>query len=270
MKSFCQKMLLVFTVILGPCAFYFVFIEPYSFGDLCKMGKFRSNKEYHHQMTSAEYAPNFHTIDVDSLKFIKDSNYILTIGDSFSNRGDFGYQNLLALRDSSLKIYNIKELRNPVISAIGLLNNGYFDANKIDCVIVECVERHLLEQLVISDMTSLIIPDEIQISDSELPLNKYFSWLRLLADIDNHVVKVPIVAPLFSINKSEHTLCFYDGDLNFQHNFIADGTIARQKLLDMKALFDHKGVRLYFMVAVDKYDLYSSYIVGKRSLLHNQ
>lgn len=67
---------------------------------------------------------------------------ILSIGDSFSDQGAAGYQNILSDSFSILHFDNYIS-NNPIQTLIGLCNSDFFSQYEFEAVILENVERHL-------------------------------------------------------------------------------------------------------------------------------
>lgn len=217
---------------------------------------------------------------------------VLTIGDSFSNGGGGGrntyYQDYLASLNG-FAVLNIPEYKEiDRVSTISLLNNsGYLDRIKPKFVLIECSEKQCLDGL----------PERFDFEKTipERELNKYptvnfapaapqdqrvikmdffseanYKFIRnaILYNFSDHayvskVYKAKLDRPLFSV-ENPYTLLFFSGDIKSRK--ITPPKIA--KLNDaLNTLHDRlaeKGIRLYFMPCVDKYNLYSGYIVKNR------
>jgi hypothetical protein len=214
---------------------------------------------------------------------------VLTIGDSFSNGGGGG--NNSYYQDYIASINNFTVLNIPQYKAIDsistislLLNNGYLNQMKPKFVLISCSEKQCLDQLpdqfsfdkTVSmkelDAHPVVTfgnpPQDGQLMDFFSEANFKFVKNSLLYNFSDHaygrkVYKARLDRPFFSVENAD-TLLFFGGDLQYGKRGpekIARLNDALNTLSDRLAV---RGMRLYFMPCVDKYNLYSRYIVNNR------
>ena len=215
---------------------------------------------------------------------------VLTIGDSFSNGGGGGrntyYQDYLASLNG-FTVLNIPEYKDiDRVSTMSLLNNnGFLDRIKPKYVLIECSEKQCLEGF----------PENVDFEKSipEQELNKYqtvsfapaapkdrqlmdffseanFKLVRncILYNFSDNayggkVYKAKLDRPLFSVETPD-TLLFFSGDIQYRKKTPARIAKLNAALNTLHDRLAEKGIRLYFMPCVDKYNLYSDYIVENR------
>ena len=219
---------------------------------------------------------------------------VLTIGDSFSNGGGGGrnsyYQDYIASLNnfSVLNIPQYKKLDK--ISTISILNNnGYLDKIKPRFVLIEYSEK-----LCFTDF-----PDRIDfnksISEKELEQYESVKYYQKTESADNRLVKLDFFSQAnyklvrnsilyhFSDNafdgqvykakldrdlfsaKNADVLLFFHADIKYRKRYTAENIAKLNGYLNV--LGDRlatKGIKLYFMPCVDKYNLYSKYIIDNK------
>lgn len=223
---------------------------------------------------------------------------ILTIGDSFTNGGGGGknryYQDYIA-SINDMSVMNIEPFNEQSITILQLafayLNNGYLDTVKPKALIISLSEKFCIKKLSNSLDPDISISLEslnkksrmgyrANVTDvsPEEPLIKFgfindgnfkFPLYSLYYFINDHAFfsktyKFSIDKPLFNA-KNRNTLLVYREDLR---NLPKSTTPAIEKLNDnLNLLADRlaaKGIKLYFMPCVDKYNLYSDFIIKNR------
>jgi len=215
---------------------------------------------------------------------------VITIGDSFSQGASGGkdryYQDHLATRNS-YDVLNIPQLQDiDKISTLSILNNnGYLDKLNPRYVLMECAEKFCLQDLPDTINFDRSIPDhdfrkfksvtyrfdaKVErpfpftldfFSEANLKLIRN-SLLYKFSDnaFGSHVYRVKLSKPFFSVSEPD-TLLFLDSDIKFRQNYTNEN-IRRfnQYLNTLSDRLRAKGITLYFMPCVDKYNLYSEYI----------
>lgn len=257
--------------------------EGYSSGDLSRLSK--------------EYKLNILKKDENNLpkRHIEFENYknenidVLTIGDSFSNAGSGGlnpyYQDYLASLQN-YKVLNIKRIKEKsVISTFEIiLNNGLLDEIKPKYVLLEIVVRGFAYNNVKSNNEILInkksfkniYPKIFVKGNNSYKKNKLFDFISLsnfkcfIDDFDYsksaksnfaQVYKVKLNKNLFN-NKTSNDLLFYYQDIgNINNN---DIDLLNNNLNNIAKELEKRDIKLIFMPAVDKYDLYSDYIIKNK------
>ena len=216
---------------------------------------------------------------------------VITIGDSFSNGGGGGkdryYQDHLASQHG-FTVLNIPQYEDiDKITTLSILNNnGYLDKLKPRFVLLESSEKFCLHDL----------PDKIDfdrsITDNELNKHetvnyktipeekrsrlfkvdffseaniKFIKNLILYNFSDNAygstVYKAKLSRPLFSA-PDPYLLLYYHADIKGRQKFTALNITRLNNYLNILSdRLKAKGITLFFMPCVDKYNLYSEYIL---------
>ena len=270
MRRFLPKFLGCFLVFGGLLAYYYFAVMPSLSGEFGILGQIPFGKEY--EGLSIDYYKR-EPLDLASVQdvYVKDSlafyDY-LSIGDSFSQYGPDGYQWRLSHLLSS-PIGNIKDESdsNPIQVFVTYANSGLFTHGQT--IILECVERHLIERLGQLDFNATIDSESstVQYKDeSDLSLlNMFFSWIRLSFGFDSPVGEFTLSKDLFTHPEYSKTLFVYNskktgnGDLLWSKDD-CDYQKAMEVLRELIRFAEDKGVYLVFLVATDKYDAYEPWI----------
>jgi len=211
---------------------------------------------------------------------------MLTIGDSFSNVKYNGrdpmYQDWIAsLYD--LNVLNVQPLSGHDVftTAITLLNSGYLDKVKPHFLILEFVERHCVEVFGReTDFRKKMPLDEIERQyrvlsfHSDLPELKFINMgnfkvvlntiLYRFSDnaYSSNVYMRELNKPMFSVRKERRLLFYKDDITNVKKSTDESMRSLNDNLNKLAQLLEKKGIRLYFMPAADKYNIYSDFIVN--------
>lgn len=218
---------------------------------------------------------------------------MITIGDSFSAGGGVGrnsyYQDYIA-SENGFTVLNLPEFKEiDKVSSVSLLNNsGYLDKVKPKYVLIECAEKKCLTDLperydfdkTMPEQKVLALPT-IDFNQTAPPKSNHFNldffseanykYVRntlLYRFSDNaygsQVYKAKLDRPFFNVEQPD-TLLFFHADIKLRKNMNAAGIAKLNDALNV--LHDRlaaKGIELVFMPCVDKYNLYSGYIVKNR------
>lgn len=252
----------------------------YQGGDLARLGYVHGSKDFRktfcdlpvRHLESSEYAGQ--NIDV------------LTLGDSFSNGGAGGkncfYQDYIASINNCtvLNLDSFQDIDN--ISTLSIyLNNGYLDKIKPKYVILESSEKLCIEKLANPiDFDASVSPESLArqkkfdyhpsfppvsfINEGNFKFLLY-SFLYKFSD-DAFLSKVYMTelrAPLFSVKNRDKLLFFRD---DIRRIPLAKAQAVERLNNNLNTLSDRlrsKGIKLYFMICVDKYNLYRDYLVRK-------
>jgi hypothetical protein len=210
----------------------------------------------------------------------------LTIGDSFSEQGPYGYQNYLS---ENYKVLHIDRFLsgNQINTLFKLIKGDFFDKYKFDYVVLQCVERSVVllgtsvdtsQKINCSQLDLLIDKHNVEKAEKvnspayKFPSNhifkvafnavKYFGNTDCL--FNDSVYRAILLKPgLFSVNTSN--LFFFHDDikrLRFNNQKSKVVTLNNNLNLLSEAL-KKKGVRLIVIVSPDKYDFYYPYIKNK-------
>ena len=194
---------------------------------------------------------------------------LITVGTSFSERGVDGYQNYLA--QHGLKVVNCERhlYFNPITSAYEIMNLGIIDSTNTKVLVVECGERGVDEYMYGFEPKSslqLVRADKKKLgrkSPNQWSLARFRDYVVFRTGLHElPCLDVMLDNDLFSYPGDERHLFLYADDIkqmgiNPQHEEKMKKTW--QSLVDKAA---EKGIRLMFVVPVDKYDLYQDHIVN--------
>lgn len=272
MNRFLPKFLACFIVFFASLAYYRFGVLPSLSGEFGVLGQIPFGKEYeglsidYYDREPLEFANVANISSRDSVGYYR----ILTIGDSFSQYGPEGYQWRLS-HLAKTTVGNIKDvsISNPIQAFVSYANSGLFSDRQT--IIVECVERHLIERLSSLDF-SQVVDNHAQAdnheNDSDFSLlNMFFSWIRLSIGFDSPVRSFDLKEELFTHPKYSSTLFVYNskktdnGDLLWE-NRMKDFDAASLNLIRLDEFAKEKGLELVFLIATDKYDAYEPWIAG--------
>ncbi|WP_175622744.1 alginate O-acetyltransferase AlgX-related protein [Chryseobacterium schmidteae] len=251
-------------------------------GDLLRIGFIPS--------TDKKYRQNFtlynHEMKFTELSKSKEKTYkILTIGDSFSEQGKSGYQNILANDFSILHVDRFIS-NNQIQKLVELSNGNFFDTYNIQYVILQGVERDLIDDIKnidnksrtnIHQIDSIIINHKPEHNKDEYNFFsrttlrfpyyalKYFTDKNYLSNEQVYNVELNTKS-LFSNNSNK--LLFYYKDLNNTgQNNLPENAIKLNRILNnISEKLKEKNITLIFLPSPDKYDVYYDYIVDKQNL----
>ncbi len=257
-------------LVLGSLYYYFR-IRPELTGDLGQLGKIAFGTEYDARIGKPLLADRM----VRPYEPGAPVGRIVTIGDSFSQQEEKGYQNFLAHRLGE-PVTNIRLIQGeaPEHAAIDLLRDGFFDTlPEVKWVIVESVERALVDRCLklAPDRTPEASP---LLRDGDGPtgpessnglLGRAFrqskDWMLLRTGLAaNPVCSAALSRPCFTLPGRESTLYFYRDDLD--RLSVSDDELAamRESLRTLHDRFRERGIELFYLMAVDKYELYQHLI----------
>lgn len=273
MKKFLYK--ISFTVFplwlatVGLVTFYNFFITPNMQGDLGVLGKIPTKLYYERDSDTSIRIVAYRTIQ--KIESIKNDNFdIITCGDSFSQRGKYGYQNYMAQKGYKIvNYYPCGSLRwNSFQSAFDLMNLEYIDSTNVKVLIIESVERELVYRLSNLDFTHTTLKEDTE--NLEHPeegglLSESKIYLDFLIDTDNSenpVKKLKLSKPMFLGNRGD-VLYIYQDDVQKGCFIPNDANSCVKKNIDVLfAKASSKGIKLMILICPDKYDLYQDYIVN--------
>lgn len=210
---------------------------------------------------------------------------VVTIGDSYSNGGGGGknryYQDYIASYNQC-SVLNIAPFRqiDQLTQVIIYLNNGYLERIGPKYLILSSAERFSIEKLarpmdfsLNMDMEELAgfkqmsysVPSDLAasfVNDGNFTF-LYYSLLYLFSDraVFGDTFVRELDRPFFSV-KNARKLLFYKDDVR-KIPLATPQAVARlnDNLNILADRLREKGIRFYFMPCVDKYNLYSGFIV---------
>ncbi len=220
---------------------------------------------------------------------------ILTIGDSFSNGGAGGensyYQDYISTLYNknvlNLKPQKIENTSNYIEIITLFANSGYLEKMGVKYILVESVQREALVRFARNDLNFSIKTDK--------NLENIFENLRQTYNIEElHILKPPIInnlnfnAFLYNMkyyvkgygklnssvyieklnkelftSKSSLELAFFHEDIKKLSSETKENIeLLNQNFNYLADILEKKGIKLIFMLAVDKYNLYRPFIVS--------
>ena len=199
-----------------------------------------------------------------------------------------------------LNIKMSKDSKSYIETIYGLLNSGKLEEKKIKYILIESVQRRSLERFSVNNINKAIIVDEFNIFKEPKIIEKNklddLSFFKILLSIfkksdkddigiinnlnqnaliynlrfklrgygkmSSHVYRENLNKELFSVLSSKDLLFYYEDlkylDLETKENI----ELLNENFNVLARDLSQKGIKLIFMPAVDKYNLYRPYIVS--------
>ena len=266
MRKFICKTLLYALPIILPIAVYAICISPHIHGDLGKLGQYTFSDDY-------VVKPSQKTGTVNNVNYndtIRDG--ILVIGDSFSQPHGNSYTNFLAAC-STEEIYNLQfEWRNSPFERFLFVAKRQL-VPKI--VIIETVERSLSyrllstpfalspQEMIYASIVDTVLHDKhSKQTNGKSLLSETSMWVKRCINypgFENPVRYATLHTPMFSCEGDESSLYYYEHDLKYAYSQDTLALMAA-KMDSLFAFAKAHDIRLYVLIAEDKYDLYQTYI----------
>jgi len=268
------------------CCTEVLFTKKYDGGDFARMGYALGSRQYRKVLNDLPVR-HISLKEYDGRKID-----VLTIGDSFSMGGGEGrnsfYQDYIATINncSVLNVYPYPTDDrvagfSPVSTLAVLMNNSYLDRIKPRYILIESVARYCIPRYGRKlDLSATDSPDRIRRYYAETTYDldylpkvgfindgnfKFYYYNLLYRFSDNayrgKIYRRQLSKSLFTARSDDELLFFFEdlamlpyintqmvGAVNDMFNRLAD-------------ILEKKGIKLYFMPIVDKYDLYREFIV---------
>ena len=271
MKTFLKKisftLLPVWLVaVLGVC-YFTLFICPEVTGDIGRLAIIPFGHEYDERLEKNFIQQEFFTT-VFSVKDLKESKSdVVTIGDSFSERGKDGYQNYLG--QHGLKVVNVGRYLyySPVTYAYEMMDLGIIDSTNTSVLIVESVEREFDGFMSVFnpsrtlEQESKVKKKMILGSPNEWSLNRLRDFIVYHSGLMTPpILKKKLDKDFFS-SDNPRDFYFYANDIKgttLSENHIP---IIKETYRSLQEKAREKHITLLLLVATDKYDLYQHHIV---------
>ncbi len=211
-----------------------------------------------------------------SVENVPDTFQILTIGDSFSQQGKRGYQQFIGNKLG----YNITNLQrgsnSPEQKFINILITNQIDSGSI--VVIESVERAFVNRLAYLQLSNQQVSNITPKQNEDITKNNNYPrargfralsrWIRLTLGYQNPTRHFNLSKSCFSNINYSNELYIYDspwdkdGDLHFQYLENDIKHKALENLLKLKQVADDYYIQLIYVVAANKYDVYSPWITN--------
>jgi hypothetical protein len=211
---------------------------------------------------------------------------ILTIGDSFSEQGTLGYKNFLA-QDSELLHIDQYISENPIQTLFKLTKGDFFKHYKIQYVILQNVERHLIDNIETIDTTSCLNVKQLDslISNHKhsKATSKYEFFSRTTVEFPLYYLPRYLLCENFLSNEQVYNyklnkndlfsnnaddLLFFNLDVvkTIKNNDLTNCQRLNALLNKLSAELNENNIKLIFLPAPDKYDFYYSFIEEKKKM----
>ena len=245
-------------------------------GDLMRLGLINSGPEYTDSIRSGLLPDVYYSGQESDSLLRQDTCDVLVIGDSFSHGGGVGkqgdYVNYLAHESGRKVVVFTPEsptLSSPMQIAYDVLNLGCIDSTHVKNLVVQEVERYLVDRHsgFVTTHTSFPRVERKQQPSSPAPKSapspllrvKDFLFYHLLGA--NPIFTVHLSRPVFGGMQPDE-LYFYREDVELGFDVAPE---RRERIIDCyRHVIDaarQRGVNLILLIASDKYDLYQDYII---------
>ena len=238
-----------------------------------------------YSINSAHYRKREDTLPYRHVDFLKSSDSeILVIGDSFSNGSGDGinryFQDYLSTKYKK-PVANLKSLPQGFIETLLSLNeNGVLQDYGVKHVILQSAQKEILRRFSKKINWSKVVEKTYiyrylqRSSDSKKNTYSFINNLNYNSVLYNalykfddnalysRVYKAKISKKLFSVADSD-TLLFLDSDLESISKYSKNNIeLVNYNLNRLSSILAKSNIKLYFLPSVDKYDLYSKFIIN--------
>lgn len=266
--------------------FSYIFFYSTDKGDLIRVGYIFDNNIYNssnlfQQENKKEI--KFKNISEVNLN-VKNNFTFLTIGDSFSDQENIGYQNYLADKKHTVLHYDRFLHDNPIETLYSILNGDLLNTVNVKYIILQSSERDFIDRAINADNSKTITTKKTialikryQLKkDVEKERNKKqffsraifrFPLYNLYYNFDDNAFfsqtyQVKTKSNLFSTNN--HKLLFYAKDIEVveENNNKESLEILNNHLNILSKKLNEKGIKLIVLPSPDKFGLYYNEIIN--------
>lgn len=271
MKKFLLKisytLLPLWLIMVGLVSYVSLYICPNISGDIGNLALIPFGKEYDTFLEQSMLKDTlFKTIDkTDDLKNIHVD--VLTIGDSFSQQSNGGYQNYLASKGLSVANCYRHLYSSPLQFAYNIMQGSFIDSSQVKVLVVESVERDFQGVVKEFDTEKTIIPKSHtnhrgNVNKNEWSLARTRDFFFYKMGMDNPIYSAKLDKKYFSSNYPQDLYFYYSDVENEMSIRKSNEEIVRKVFMTLSNKAEEKGIQLIMMIAVDKYDLYQNHIVN--------
>lgn len=275
MVKFIQKVLFIFWPLILLQAYTLSYYSPDK-GDLLRIGYLIDRFPDYRSIFKKEFEQEMKVISFSEIS--KNDEYdILTLGDSFSEQNNYGYQNQLAL-NYGLKVVHLDRYyyKNQIQALIGLVNSEFFDVYEFRYVLIEFIEggTNQLSNVINTEYTypSINFEKRPEINNENytkrfvFPSDRlvkfpYYSIKSVIAPYQdsNQVYSLTLQKEMFSVN--DDGLFFHSSNPDLINNNDQDEVKLLNDLLNyLSDRLEKKGVKLIAMPVPDKLDFYFDFV----------
>ena len=256
-------------------------------GDLIRVGYLYSNPSPQSEVVSFHFDKKLFDHLSEFYDRVSETRFqVVSIGDSFSEQDNLGYQNFLSAKGVNLlHIDRFLSGENPIQTLIGLLNGDFFEHVNTEHVILQCVERTFNKRTALIDWNHCISMEEVSssIADHQKSIPRkgldFFSHTTLKIPITNFeylFTSKPSYSQTYKYksnniglftNAPDNLLFFEDEISKLSISNVASKTLHSINVLNqLNSLAIKKNIKLIVLISPDKYDLYYPYIENKAKL----
>lgn len=268
MKKFLLKLsytvLPIWLILVAATGYLTLYVIPQISGDIGRLACIPFGLEYNKMLEeNMKKDIMFRTLhQAEELKGLQTD--VLTIGDSFSQQQYDGYQNYLG--EKGLDVVNCfwRMYESPLQYAYNLLDKNVIDSTRVKTLVLELVEREFETRIERFDKNKIEVQRHYS-EDAALPSSDSWSLSRardyLLYQVGwvTPIYKEKLDVDLFTSDKPRD-LYFFSDDIELGVSILHSDQVKQvYDLLQQKA--EEKGIRLIWLIAADKYDIYQNHIV---------
>lgn len=255
---------------------FYLWVTDDNSGDLMRLGLIDCGPEYADSI-GAQLLPDVYYTGVEDDSLLRrDTCDVLVIGDSFSHGGGMGkkgdYVNYLAHQSGrKVVVFTPQDptLTSPMQIAYDVLSLGCIDSTNVKNLVVEEVERYLVDRhcTFVTTHTSIPRPDPSQETSSAAPDQNTGPLMRVKDFLFYHlfganpIYTLTLSRPVFG-GVEPDKLYFYNEDVQLGFGVTAE---QQRQIIDcyekVIARAREKGVNLVLLVACDKYDMYQDVVI---------
>lgn len=248
-------------------------------GDLARLGYIVDSKQFRRAHVDL---PKKH---IDLNQYAGQPIDMLVIGDSFSNGGGEGknsyYQDYIATYNNFTVLNLTMYKQGPIETVMYLANSGLLDVINPRYVLIQSVERYCTERFSgeinfnVTETPQALrdfytkkhdpfnyLPSTSFLNDGNVKYIYYRLRYLFSDDPTKIVIRKKLRKPLFDVKDNDTILFYFEDTKNIgksNQKTISELNNNMNKLAD---LLQKRNIKLYFMPSVDKYNLYSEFIVN--------
>lgn len=265
MKRFLKKSLIYITPFAILLAYYLYVIKNIS-GDIGWLGYIPFG-EYNVNCNIPDKNRIVSCYSIDELKNAE----IISIGDSFNKYGGAGSFSNYIGNELNCDIYRMQLTMSNYKLVDSLIAANSFPNCKV--LILESAERALIYRLNYGNPDGKLTFDKKdEITDDDwktlLTINDFNSFLRESVNYNNPINSVKLDGQYFSCDYCPNKLFFLDSrndsELGFKNIKGDEYITAKENLMNIKSNIESKGIKMIFVVAADKYDMYYDYTTNNK------
>ena len=289
-KKFVKYFMLLVVVFLGFHIFIWETCTKYVLADVMKVGDL-ARLSYSNDLVDNSHKD--YTIDLpkrhieSSLYDYNESVDLITVGDSFSNgrakAKNRYYQDYIATY-SNINVLNIETTFNrrntPLETVVYMLNSGLLDEIKPKSILIQSVERFTIGRLGKASLNIELNATKEQLKEffKEHPYTLYIpenniintgNYRALLYKVlykfrndayFSRIIKEDLTKKMFSVGDGKEILIIKESILNIKITNKKSIETLNDNLNTLAQLLEKKGIKLYYMPAADKFNIYRKYI----------